>query len=425
MTQTVQQARVTLQSWLDYLSGLHPSSIDLGLERVRAVAERLELIPVTVPAITVAGTNGKGSTVHLLESMLLAGGYKPGTFTSPHLERFNERIRCDGAEMSDTALCESFEAIENARQSTTLTYFEFSTLAALWLFRRSDVDAVLLEVGLGGRLDAVNIVDADVAVITSIGLDHAEWLGHDKGSIAREKAGIMRKHRQAIYGESAPQPALVEYAVQTGAPLWQAGRNLHVTRREDSWDLTMPGGSYINLPLPCPATQAHLDNAAAAVAALSALHPRLPVTVDTMRTGLARMRLPGRFQVVPGQVETVYDVAHNAEAALALAENLRRSPVTGRTLAVVGMLRDKPCAAFGKALAPVVSSWYAGGLNGDRGQSGFDLAAQLQGLGPSVQAYTDVVQAWHAAATEASPGDRILVCGSFYTVATIMEAARG
>jgi dihydrofolate synthase/folylpolyglutamate synthase len=399
--------------------------MELGLKRVRLVAQRLGLLPVHVPVISVAGTNGKGSTAWLLDTVYRAAGYRTGLFTSPHMLRYNERVRIAGAEIGDQALCSAFAAIEAARGEVALTYFEFSTLAALWLFHTAKTDILLLEVGLGGRLDAVNIVDADVAIVTSIGLDHSEWLGDDKESIAREKAGIMRAGKRAVCAEETPQAALVTHAAEVGAPLWVAGRDFQMKSGAKYWDFRLPGGAYTRLPRPRAGARAWLNNAAAAVAAVHALQPALPVPKEALRTALAAPQLPGRFHIIPGAVETVYDIAHNAEAAAALAESLGQRPVQGRTLAVVGMLRDKPARAFGAALSHFVDAWFAGGLTGERGLAGAELAPELQGLGAPVQTCSSVPAAWHAAMAKASPGDRIVVCGSFHTVAAVMEVIGG
>lgn len=425
MSQASVQVPTSLNAWLDRIAGVHPQHVELGLARVRSAAARLRLLPVTVPVITVAGTNGKGSTAHLLEGMLQAAGYRTGVFTSPHLLRYNERVRINATEATDIDLCQAFEAIDTSRGNITLTYFEFSALAALWLFRQRGVDVTILEVGLGGRLDAVNIVDADVAVVTSIGTDHAEWLGHDRNAIAREKAGVMRPERKAICGQPDPPEALVGYAEQIGAPLWLSGRDFEISGETDSWSLCLPDAQYSHLPLPVPTGRVHLQNAAAAMATLHALRPAVEVSERALRAGLEQNRPHGRFQVVQGVVQLIYDVAHNAEAAASLAENLRMSPVEGKTMAVVGMLRDKPARAFAQALSDCVSVWCLGGLGGERGQSAEALAEQLQDLDLNMQAYADVRHAMAAAMAEAAPGDRVLVCGSFYTVAAVMETGGG
>lgn len=421
MSRVVASRSRSLSGWLDIIAGLHPTRIELGLGRVSEVATRLRLVPTTMPVISVAGTNGKGSTVHNLENVYQAGGHRTGAYTSPHLVRYNERIRVDGAEVSDEAICTAFETIDAARGELSLSYFEFSTLAALWLFQRARVDVMLLEVGLGGRLDAVNIVDADVALIASIGLDHQQWLGNTLAEITHEKCGIMRSGRQAIYGEYKSNSALMACAREKAAPLWMAGHDYRMQRDGDYWHLTVNTHQYRDLPLPSSGGGKQLSNAALAIAAMHSLQDRLPVTEENMRDGLAASPLPGRFHVQEGAVQCVFDVAHNAEAGADLAGNLRRNSVPGQTICVIGMLEDKPARAFATELNSEVERWHVCGLHCARGLSADDLLSRMGRLDGPAQCFVDVGDGWSAAHRVARPGDRILVCGSFHTVAGVIE----
>jgi len=411
----------SLADWLAWQETLHPNVIDMGLERVAFVARSMGLGRPATTVITVAGTNGKGSCVALLESMLGAAGYRVGVYSSPHLLRYNERVRVYGQEAGDAALCAAFEYIDQARGATSLTYFEFGTLAALALFAQADLDVAVLEVGLGGRLDAVNIVDADVALITSVGIDHVEWLGPDRESIGREKAGILRPATPAVYGEADPPRSVLALAEDLAAPMHCLERDYRYSPADDSWGWRSDAYSYTGLPLPNLPGVFQLQNAAAVLMVLELLAPRLPVTVEAVHTGLLTARLPGRFQVLPGRVEWILDVAHNPHAARALAEALRQRPCAGRTHLVLAMLADKDAASVCNALRPVVAVWYCAGLTGARGQSGAQLAARAGLAGPEMTLHADVALACAHAAATARPGDRIVVCGSFHTVSEALQ----
>ena len=403
---------------------LHPRTIELGLDRVRVVCDRLGLEQVPFAIVTVTGTNGKGSTVAMLEQTLHAAGYRVGAYTSPHLIEYNERVRLGTQEVSDAELCAAFERVEAARADTSLTYFEFGTLAAVELFRERGVDIAILEVGLGGRLDAVNAWDADVAIVASVGIDHTDWLGPDRESIGAEKAGIFRADRCAICGDPDPPRSLVRVAAETGARLRQLGRDFSF-ERGDGGGWSWRAGDRVIAGLPHPAMRGdyQLRNAACVLMALDCLAGRFPVKNADIRAGLLNAVLPGRFQTLPGRPIRVLDVAHNPQAAAALASTLRAQPVAGRTIAVCAMLRDKPIAEVLAIVAPLVASWHVAGLGGERGTSGEDMRQALAqaGVRDAVAVHADVEQAYAAALAEANEGDRIVVFGSFHTVGAILR----
>jgi dihydrofolate synthase/folylpolyglutamate synthase len=417
----------TLSGWLAYLETLHPKTIALGLERVRAVYERLSIAPVC-PVVTVGGTNGKGSTSALLERMLSAGGYRVGLYTSPHLLRYNERVRIAGIEADDAALCAAFAAVEDVRRDTPLTYFEFGTLAALWLFVRSRLDALVLEVGLGGRLDAVNIIDADVAVVTTVAIDHIDYLGPTRETIAREKAGIFRAGRVAVCADRDPPAALIGQAQAIGARLLRLGTEFGFVAQANQWRYFGPGGARHGLPYPALRGNYQLANAAAALTALAALRARLPVPMGAVREALVSIELPGRFQVLPGRPVTVLDVAHNEQAALALADNVAAMGFHPQTLAVFGSMADKDIDAVIAALKPRVDRWLIASLPPPRGATSALLHARLTGLGvapDAILSYQDPGAAYRAAREIATEADRIIVFGSFLTVAAALAQVSG
>lgn len=409
-----------LADWLGWQQTLHPRAIDLGLERVAAVWARLGPVRPPWPVVTVGGTNGKGSCVALLEAIYGAAGYRTGVYTSPHLLRYNERIRIDGVEVDDAALCAAFARVDAARGDIALTYFEFGTLAALDLFARAAPDLVILEVGLGGRLDAVNLLDADVAIVTTIGRDHTAWLGEDPDAIALEKAGIFRADRPAIIGQRTAPAALRRRAEGLGAQVMQLGREFDGDTSEDSgsWSWRGPDGRRLALPTPALRGAFQRDNAAAAVMAVRCLAARLPVSNAAIRQGLARARLAGRFQVVPGGPTWILDVAHNAQAAAALAGNLAAWPRTGRRHAVLAVLADKEPAAIAAALRPFVDVWHLTATDDPRALPVADLAAAVAEATPGaeVRTYSDVRTALEGAAGVAAVDETVLVVGSFTTV---------
>lgn len=421
----------TLAQWLAFIETLHPKSIALGLDRIAAVAARMAM-RITCPVITVAGTNGKGSTCAIAESIYRCAGYRTGLYASPHLLRFNERVRIAGNEAEDAALADAFAVVEAARDlgegaSTPLTYFEYTTLVALRLFAAARLDVLILEVGLGGRLDAVNLVDADVAVVTTIGIDHVDWLGATREAIGREKAGIFRKGRTAICGDSEPPHSLVDAAHVAGATLWRIGVDYRYAAQRMQWRYEGPGGARYGLPLPALRGAYQLANAATALAALDALRVRLPVAAGAVRDGLVQVELPGRFQVLPGRPAVVLDVAHNPQAAGVLSETLSTMGFFPRTLAVFGMLGDKDIDAVVRAVAPRVDGWYIAPLPGPRGASAAQLATALNRAGvdaAAIRAFDDIEQAFDAARNAAGETDRIAAFGSFLTVAAALAAVQ-
>ncbi|KNC10100.1 bifunctional folylpolyglutamate synthase/ dihydrofolate synthase [Klebsiella sp. RIT-PI-d] len=407
----IPDATSPLAAWLSYLENLHAKTIDLGLARIAEVAARLNVQRPAPFVFTVAGTNGKGTTCRTLEAILMAAGYKTGVYSSPHLVRYTERVRVQGAELSEAAHTASFAAIEAARREISLTYFEYGTLSALWLFKQAQLDVVILEVGLGGRLDATNLVDADVSVVTSIALDHTDWLGPDRESIGREKAGIFRPGKPAIVGEPDMPHAIAAVAGEKGATLMRRGVDWHYEVSADGWHFTDAQGELDALPLP----QVPQPNAATALAALRA--SQLDVSERAIREGIASAILPGRFQTIGESPRVILDVAHNPHAAAYLAGRLKMLPKTGRVLAVVGMLHDKDIAGTLACLAEVVDDWYCAPLEGPRGAT----AEQLQQYLADSKRYSSVGKAWQAALANARPEDTVLVCGSFHTVAHVME----
>lgn len=417
----------SLAGWLAYLETLHPKSIALGLERVHAVYARLAIAPAC-PVITIGGTNGKGSTATFLERMLAAGGYRVGLYTSPHLLAYNERVRIAGSDASDAELCQAFAAVEQVRQDTPLTYFEFGTLAALWLFARARLDAWVLEVGLGGRLDAVNIVDPDVAIITTVAIDHTDYLGPTREDIGREKAGIFRAGRTAICADRQPPATLLAHAAALSAPLLRLGADFGYAVQGAQWRYFGPGGQRHGLPHPALRGGYQLANAAAALTALDALRDRLPVGMGAVREALVGIELPGRFQVLPGRPVTVLDVAHNPQAASAFADNLGAMGFHSRTLAVFGIMSDKDVDAVIAALVPRVERWLVATLPPPRGANAAQLRERLEHArvaAEAIRVFDDAGSAYRAARGTAAEADRIIVFGSFLTVAAALEQARG
>ena len=407
----------SLSDWLEYIEKQHPSTIALGLERVSRVFGRLNAAPAC-PVVTVGGTNGKGSTCAMLEAILRAAGYRTGLYTSPHLVRYNERVRVGGTEQGDEALAEAFAAVEAAREGVPLTYFEFGTLAAFWLFKKKNIEVAVLEVGLGGRLDAVNILDADCAVLTSVDIDHVDYLGGTREAIGREKAGIFRAGRPAVVADPDPPRSVLD---APGEKLF-FGRDFGYTAQSTQWAYWGPAGKHGGLAHPALRGAIQLRNAATALCALGTLRERLPVAMQDVRRGLAEVTLPARFEVLPGRPQIILDVAHNVEAARTLARNLADSGFAAETIAVCGMLRDKDLAGVLRSLAPRITRWHLASLQGPRAASAADLAAQLAALGvekSSLQAHASPAQAFAAARERASENDKIVVFGSFLTVGEV------
>ncbi|MBU9815729.1 bifunctional tetrahydrofolate synthase/dihydrofolate synthase [Rahnella sp. C60] len=416
--QLIPQATSPLATWLYYLEHLHSQAIELGLDRVKAVAAKLDLLTPAPQVFTVAGTNGKGTTCATLESILMAAGYRVGVYSSPHLVRYTERVRIQGEELAESAHCESFALLEAGRGDISLTYFEYGTLSALQLFKQAKLDVVILEVGLGGRLDATNIVDASVAVVTSIALDHTDWLGSDRESIGREKAGIFRAGKPAVVGEPDMPQSIAAVAQEKHADLYRREVNWHFSADAGHWRwAALEEGHEVNVLEGLPLPNVPLANAATALAALH--YSTLDIPEAALYSGLQRAALPGRFQTVSESPRLILDVAHNPHAAAYLAGRLAEQPRNGgKVRAVVGMLKDKDIAGTLACLSPQVDEWYCAPLEGPRGASVEELTAHL----PQAHRFDDVESAWKQAMQEAAPQDIVIVCGSFHTVAHVMDA---
>ncbi|MGG4603615.1 bifunctional tetrahydrofolate synthase/dihydrofolate synthase [Paenalcaligenes sp. Me131] len=448
-------ATSSLEQWLTYLETLHPTEIDLGLDRIKQVAKNLALQTPFV-TITVAGTNGKGSTCTILDAILRAAGYKTGLYTSPHLVHYNERIQLNGELATDAQITQQFFRIEQARGEVSLSYFEFATLAALLMFEQEKVDVAILEVGLGGRLDAVNMVDADCSILTSVDIDHIAYLGDSRDAVGWEKAHVFRPGRPAICADPVPPETVARYAQEIGADLWLFGKDFNYSGDSQQWAYGGREQRRAGLAYPSLRGVNQLLNASAALAALEALQMKLVVSAQAVRSGLNRASIPGRLQILPGEPLVVLDVAHNPHAAGALAQNLDQMPCTGRTLAVLGMLNDKDAAGVLRLLIDRIDSWYVASLEGPRGLSSRDLAALLNGVKKmgavqsnpqeiatsegdrkpgvrpaagkrvnyfetTVRECENPVKAFEQALTDAQPNDRILVFGSFATVGPVLK----
>ena len=419
----------TLEDWLDYQQRVHPRSIELGLDRVRAVWQRMGARRPAPVVITVGGTNGKGSTVAFLEAMLAADGKRVGCYTSPHLLHYNERVRVVGEDASDAALIDTFERIEAARLDIALTYFEFGTLAALWIFAQSKLDVAVLEVGLGGRLDAVNIIDADVAIVTTIDLDHQDWLGNDRDSIGREKAGIFRHAQPAVIGMREANAGLLAEGHRIGARMLRSAFDYRVTVHDSGW-LWQMQSAHLELPAPVLAAPCQIDNAAAAIAALFALRERLGWNPEALAAGVRLAHAAARLQRFhkPGAATLIIDVAHNPQAAGVLGAWLQDDRCSGRTLAVFGALADKDVAGIVAPLAPHIAHWYLGGLDADtpRGLSATELHSRTLAAAPGadVTAHAGAADALTSANAQAGPHDRILAFGSFFVAAAALQWAQ-
>ena len=425
----------TLDAWLALLETRHVRPIDLGLERIAQVHARLG---ISLPGVrfVVAGTNGKGSTCAMLESILLAAGYRVGCHTSPHLLRFNERIRIDGEMLDDEALLPLFERVELARGDVSLTYFEFTTLVTLLAFAEAQLDAVILEVGLGGRLDAINLVDADCSIVTSIDIDHADWLGNDRETIALEKAHIFRPGKPAICSDPQPPRSLIAHAEAIGADLWLLGRDYNYAGDRQQWAWSGRGQRRGGLAYPALRGVNQLLNASGVLAALQAVRQQLPVSAQDIRRGFSRVEIPGRFQVLPGRPTIILDVAHNPHAAAHLAHNLDNMGFFPATWAVFGMLADKDIDAVIAHLEKRIDHWICCDLPGPRGSRASDLADFLhaagiedqhdpkRGIDRSVACTTTPDEGLRQARRLAGSDDRIIVFGSFLTVALALPAAR-
>ena len=418
----------TLPEWLAHCEQLHPKSIDMGLARVKTVADRMGLA-FDCPIITVAGTNGKGSSCAMLEAILGEAGYRTGVYTSPHLVDFEERCRVRGEIVSATDLVANFARVECRRAQKdaeiSLTYFEFTTLAILQLLADAKLDVVILEVGLGGRLDAVNILDTDCALITSIDLDHMELLGNTREAIGFEKAGIMRAGKPVVVSDPMPPQSVLDHAAALGADLWRFGEDFNFSGDKQQWGWAGRGRRYAGLAYPALRGANQLVNASGVLAALTALRDRLPVTAQAVRNGLAMVELPGRFQIIPGQPTLVLDVAHNPHSVAALTENLDAMGFYPCTHAVFGAMADKDLAPMLARIGPLIDKWYFTDLPTPRAAAGTDLQTRWQAVNrrpdASAQAFGSPEQALQAAVAAADPADRIVAFGSFYTVGGILK----
>ena len=417
----------SIDSWLAHCERLHPHTIDMGLDRVQEVVKRLGL-RFEACVITVAGTNGKGSTCAMLEACLLQAGYRTGVYTSPHLVHFQERCRIHGELVQPDDLLPNFARVEAARKQgseISLTYFEFTTLAILSLMADANLDVAILEVGLGGRLDAVNVVDADCAVITSIDLDHTELLGPDRESIGFEKSGIMRSGKPVVISDPVPPESVLAHAASIGADLWQFGKDFNFTGDKQQWAWAGRGRRYSGLAYPALRGANQLINASGVLAALEAVRSRLPVTAQAIRNGLAMVELPGRFQIIPGQPTLVLDVAHNPHAVAALSENLDAMGFYPTTHAVFGAMADKDVSAIMARVGVLVDRWYFCDLPTARAASALDLQKQWQQTNTrknvTSNTYADPQAALEAAVAAAGPADRIVVFGSFFTVGGVLK----
>ena len=414
--------RRSLVEWLEWQSTLHPSAIDLGLDRCRRVRDAMGLDAAGVPRIVVAGTNGKGSCVAFLESMLTTAGLRTGTYTSPHLSRYNERVRTEAQPVSDAALVEAFERVDAARGDLSLTFFEFGTLAAADIIERARVDVAVMEVGLGGRLDAVNAFEPNVSLITAVGVDHRAWLGDDRESVGREKAGIMRTGVPCVIGERSPPASVVGHARAIGTPCRILGRDYGFRRDSDHWTWWGDGRTIEGLPPPGPPGSHQVENAAACIAALDSLSPPVRSSDDAVRGGIANARVAGRLQWLDAPERVLVDVAHNPLGAEALAAYLASfRPRPGRR-AVCGILGDKDAGAMLRALSSEIDAWYFASLPGSRGRDAHELAGKLCGVATGL-AFDSVDAAFGAALEHRSEHEEVVVFGSFATVERVLRLA--
>jgi dihydrofolate synthase/folylpolyglutamate synthase len=412
----------TLDQWLDWQLDLHPSEIELGLQRVAAVWRRLSPGGLSSPVVTVAGTNGKGSCVAMIDAVYRRAGYRVATYTSPHLVRYNERIKLDGVAVDDRSICEAFDAVDRARDNVTLTYFEFGTLAALYLFAQAAPDLVILEVGLGGRLDAVNIIDADLAVITTIDIDHKDWLGETRDEIGREKAGIMRPQRPVVLADPAIPASLFEEAERLGAEVLAAGVDYTWNETPQGWCWQGPGVRF-DLPLPALRGGGQLQNAAAVVMACQRLKGDFDIPVSALSKGLTEVRLPGRLHLLPGKPLLLLDVAHNRQSIEGLAAFLDQIAPQARIQAVFGLLQDKDPVAVADIMGGRVDGWHLTDLAGNRGRRSVELAEALRsaGIETPIHTYADGVAAFQSALASAQGNNLVLVFGSFLVVGEVMH----
>ncbi|WP_174874526.1 bifunctional tetrahydrofolate synthase/dihydrofolate synthase [Vogesella oryzae] len=411
----------SLADWLAYLEAAHPVGIDMGLTRVAKVRDAMQLQPA-FPLVIVGGTNGKGSVCAMLSTMLNRAGFKVGTYTSPHILRYNERVAIDMQPLPDADIVAGFAAVEAARGDTSLTYFEYGTLAAMHAFLQQHVDVAVLEVGLGGRLDAINVFEPTVSVVVSVDLDHQAYLGDTRELVGFEKAGIYRPGKAAICADPNPPQSLLQHAANIGADLKLLGRDFGISRMENQWSFHMGDVHKHALPIPALRGEYQMVNAATALAVLEALKPLLPVSIGAIKRGLLEVDWPGRFQVLPGRPLTVLDVGHNPHAARALADSLKRMAFANKRIAVFSMLSDKDLSAVVRLLQDEFDEWLVAGLDMPRGRSADDIAGELESMGvKGVSRFNSIPEAWDAALSRAGENDRIVVFGSFHTVAEVMQ----
>lgn len=411
----------SLNEWLAWQENAHPIKIDMGLGRTRTVAERLGLLTLNCTLVTVAGTNGKGSSVTMLECIMRNAGYRTGTYMSPHVDQYNERIRLSNKMADDADIVAAFEAIEVAREDISLSYFEYGTLAALYLFRQHNVDIAILEVGLGGRLDATNIMDADIALLTSIGVDHAHFLGTERNQIALEKAAIARKDRPVICSDPTPPESLAPFFSDLGANYLQLGRDFQFSRHYEGWDWQGLQREYECLPVPRQQGDHQYQNIAGVLAVVEQLPAQFSISEESIKAALLSVQVTARFERFAGSPEVIYDVAHNPDSMQALGEMLADNPALGDTIAVIGVMADKDLGKMLPYIAPYVQQWVATSPDLPRAMDANTLAQQLTEVIPeaSVHLAQNTESAWQQSQALAQPGDRVLVIGSFYTVAEI------
>jgi len=417
----------TLNSWLAYLESIHPKTIEMGLERVNEVRLALGLVP-DFPIIMVGGTNGKGSVCAMLEAILHRAGYKVGCYTSPHLLRYNERIRIAKKEIDDDRLCHAFEKIDAARKycQTSLTFFEFGTLAAVQLFVQESIDVAILEIGLGGRLDAVNVFDAECAIVTSVDLDHVEYLGDTREKIGSEKVAIFRKDKPAICAEIDLPESVRHQVANMGTDFYQLTKEFGFLQKNAQWDFWGPKGWKFSLPYPALRGDKQLHNASACLAALDTLSDFVPVGMNEVRQGLVEVALPGRFHVISTQPMIILDVAHNPSAAAVLSRNLAKTKPDGRTFAVFAMLQDKDIAGVIQELKDDIDCWLVSAVHSSRAATADHVISEIQKAGIAnneqhIHKFSDSVAAFVFACEQASKNDRICVFGSFYTVSDVLR----
>ena len=413
---------MNLTDWLGYIESIHPSTIDLTLERIKIVIERLNL-DISFPILTVGGTNGKGSTCSILESIYREAGYKVACYTSPHFLNFNERIKIQTLAVSDEVICEAFSRIESAREGVTLTYFEYGTIAAMIIFSEAHVDVAILEVGLGGRLDAVNVFDADCAIVTTVDLDHMDYLGHTREAIGFEKAGIYRTEKTSICGDFDPPQSLIKHAELIHADLKIIGKDFGYEAHHDSFDFLIDSTFVMNLPLPKLQGDFQLANATNALMAVKAMEDKLPLTEISIQKGITLTLLPGRFQEVKKMPSLILDVAHNPQAARSLSHNLKTHVVLGKTIAVFSILKDKDIFGVINELNLDIDDWFIAEIQNERAASIENISNTIQKINPSahIEAFKNIQEAYQFASKEVRRNDRIIVFGSFFTVADIMK----